>query len=147
MHQVTMRMPTHARINSTNQDGAVHVKLNIIPKSLELARSVVVLLVRPTANGHCRAQHDRQGLELRRDSIDHHTAVRVAQNVVLEPLGQSVQLHTTNAFVSIGHRPPSFHDKRQERFEIFVARTITGGRHATRGGPQNQKGAKIEGDA
>ena len=40
MHHVTMRMPTHARINSTNQDGAVHVKLNIIPKSLELARSV-----------------------------------------------------------------------------------------------------------
>ena len=153
MHHVTMRMPTHARINSTNKDGAVHVKLNIIPKSLELARSVgreeqvVVLLVRPTANGHCRAQHDPQGLEQRRDSIDHHTAVRVAQNVVLEPLDQSVQLHTTNAFVSIGHRPPSFHDKRQERFEIFVARTITGGRHPTRGGPQNQKGAKIEGDA
>ena len=94
-------MPTHARINSTNQDGAVHVKLNTIPKSLELARSVgrgeqiVVLLVTPAANGHCRAQHDPQGLQLRRDSIDHHTAVRVAQNIVLEPPGQSVQSHTT----------------------------------------------------
>ena len=33
----------------------------------------VVLLARPTANGP-------QGLELRRDRIDHHTAVRVAQN-------------------------------------------------------------------
>ena len=32
---------------------------------------------------------------MRRDSIDHHTAVRVAQNIVLEPLGQSVQSHTT----------------------------------------------------
>ena len=33
----------------------------------------VVLLARPTANGP-------QGLELRRDRIDHHTAVRVAQH-------------------------------------------------------------------
>ena len=127
--------------------------LILSPRAWNSARSVgreeqvVFLFVRPTANGHCRAQHDPQGLELRRDSIDHHTVVRVAQNVVLEPLGQSVQLHTTNAFVSIGHRPPSFHDKGQERFEIFVARTITGGRHATRDGPRNQKGAKIEGDA
>ena len=48
----------------------------------------VVLLARPTANGP-------QGLELRRDRIDHHTAVRVAQNIVLEPLGWSVQSHTT----------------------------------------------------
>ena len=103
MHHVTMRMPTHARINSTNQDGAVHVKLYIIGKSLELARSVgreeqiVVFLVRPTANGHCRAQHDPQGLELRRDSIDHHTVVRVAQIIVLEPPGQSVQSRTTKS--------------------------------------------------
>ena len=50
--------------------------------------SITLLLVRPTANGP-------QGLEMRRDSIDHHTAVRVAQNIVLEPLGQSVQSHTT----------------------------------------------------
>ena len=56
---------------------------------------IVVFLVRPTANGHCRAQHDPQGLELRRDSIDHHKAVRVSQNIVLEPQGWSVQSRAT----------------------------------------------------
>ena len=52
MHHVTMRMPTLAKINSIEQDGVVHVSLNIVPKSLELARSV----------GHEEAENDNIGI-------------------------------------------------------------------------------------
>ena len=51
----------------------------VILFSITREEQIVVLLARPTANGP-------QGLELRGDSIDHHTAVRVAQNIVLEAL-------------------------------------------------------------
>ena len=44
----------------------------VILFSITREEQIVVLLARPTANGP-------QGLELRKDSIDHHTAVRVAQ--------------------------------------------------------------------
>ena len=51
----------------------------VILFSITCEEQIVVLLARPTVNGP-------QGLELRGDSIDHHTAVFVAQNIVLEAL-------------------------------------------------------------
>ena len=53
----------------------------VILFSITREEQIVVLLARPTANG--------------RDSINHHTVVRVAQNIVLETVGWSVQSHTT----------------------------------------------------